>query len=743
MRSFPFSFGIVIGVIGMLAFTSYGDAEETSPDGSPWNARFEVKTFVLDLEKQGLEDNTFQNGIGRDTTLIGNFLTGTLTRRYSSSLATTLGVFAAMPFGHDTEISRINPIVRLDYRPREDATAILGTLRVPHDRFFDAIFDDANRWVRPIEKGAQVLTDFSWYRQDLFINWAQAFHGSQPRRFDLGYAGQLRAGPLAFNAQVHWVRNGQALLKFDRSFDTRSNLVSAFGPELALRPASLAWLPDWWREVGVRLHYLTSYDEPEEPGGRPTCNFVNGIKPCHGPIRGRGYELQVWLDLNGWRPRIGFWRGEGFLSQQGDPEYAVRRFTEIGFSKTVTLAEVASIEVGSQVRKMPDFFSGSGDKWVNQTYFQLTWNLDTIRPPFSTWLAKLTDEVERAPIEGAEEARVAVTMDTLTYVYNVQFAGLDRINGRPLPEPTYAGEYLSPVLQYQPRAWLNLTAGVFAGLPVGSTQPFHTVQPVVAAELQPHPRVLVIAGTLRRDHPLLDAIFDDATLFTRPVEQGFQFLVDHPVYRQDLFINWYQVETAMKPERFDIGYAGRLTQGMLGLDAQFYWDHAGGAQFSENRSLRPDGLRNRPTLNNTLAAVGPDVSLEPSRYWPGITWFRELQVMAFYLYGEDQPADITQPVTSGRGYLLTAGVDLAGWRPYVAFWRGENFVTVRGDPAYAAHHFTEYGFLKDVALTERLSLRLGGLMRTIQGDVAHTEYLLLNWSLGGPAWRGFWNVKPH
>ena len=78
MRSFPFSFGIVIGVIGMLAFTSYSDADEPSPDGSPWNARFEVKTFVLDLEKQGLEDNTFQNGIGRDTTLIGNFLTGTL-----------------------------------------------------------------------------------------------------------------------------------------------------------------------------------------------------------------------------------------------------------------------------------------------------------------------------------------------------------------------------------------------------------------------------------------------------------------------------------------------------------------------------------------------------------------------------------------------------------------------------------------------------------------------------------------
>ncbi|TMK43070.1 MAG: hypothetical protein E6G55_12750, partial [Actinobacteria bacterium] len=64
MRSFPFSFGIVIGVVGMLASPSYGGAAVTAHDESPWNARFEVKTFVLDMEKQGLEDNTFQNGIG-------------------------------------------------------------------------------------------------------------------------------------------------------------------------------------------------------------------------------------------------------------------------------------------------------------------------------------------------------------------------------------------------------------------------------------------------------------------------------------------------------------------------------------------------------------------------------------------------------------------------------------------------------------------------------------------------------
>ncbi|MFO0732670.1 MAG: hypothetical protein U0361_17165 [Nitrospiraceae bacterium] len=50
---------------------------------------------------------------------------------------------------------------------------------------------------------------------------------------------------------------------------------------------------------------------------------------------------------------------------------------------------------------------------------------------------------------------------------------------------------------------------------------------------------------------------------------------------------------------------------------------------------------------------------------------------------------------------MTGGVDLAGWRPYVTIWRGEQFNTERGDPAYFAGNFTEFGMLKDVDLPGR------------------------------------------
>ena len=75
------------------------------------------------------------------------------------------------------------------------------------------------------------------------------------------------------------------------------------------------------------------------------------------------------------------------------------------------------------------------------------------------------------------------------------------------------------------------------------------------------PAVRLVAGTLHRNHPFVDALFNDAMLLMRPIEQGFQLLVDREHYQQDVFVNWSQVETFQKAERFDVGYAGRVSAG--------------------------------------------------------------------------------------------------------------------------------------------------------------------------------------
>ena len=717
----------------LSAFYSPLVAEEpgTSDVSHLLDMRFSTTTFLLNLEKQGLEDNTFTNGLGRDTTLIGNLVNATLYRQLLPGLEAELGLFANMPFGHDTELSQIRPIVRLTYQPVEQITAVAGTLRTPHRDFHDAVFDNGNRFLRPIEQGAQMLVDSEFYRQDLFINWEQAFRGSATNRFDVGYAGQLKFGPLHLNGQTHWVRNGQALFKLDRSFQAGDNLVVAAGPELVMEPSRYFPSLPWWNQLGVRFTYLTSYNQTDA-----------GVEAT----RGRGYELHAWLDLAGWRPYLAFWKGRNFLSQQGDPEYRTSSFPEIGLAKTIRLGDRASIEFGAQARRIRAFFTEDGVnyqnrdtfKWVNQEYLVFNWNWDTNHADLigDVWasLSRPFGDRQDAPAGRQFTAK----LDTLTYVYSIAYSGIRQINGVPVSTQTFAGQYLSPVLQYRASPQLTLDAGLFAGLPVGETQRFHTAQPILSAQYEMVPAVRLVAGTLHRNHPFVDALFNDAMLLTRPIEQGFQLLVDREQYQQDLFINWNQIETFQKAERFDVGYAGRVAAGPFALNGQVYWTHSGGAQYSEARTFFGSGLpRDRPAGNNFLTAFGPQFTVQPRQYWPQLSWLREIDVLALYLTSQNEPTQSGSPIVRGRGYQLTAGVNLDGWRPYVTIWRGEHFVTERGDPAYYAGDFTEFGLFKDFILPAGFSLRLGGFGRTIERHLTHTEYALLNWSWDQSPWRGF------
>jgi hypothetical protein len=695
------------------------------------NLRLETTTFLLNLEKQGLEDNTFTNGLGRDTTLIGNLLNVSLHKRFFPSLEAEIGVFANIPFGYDTVVSQVRPIVRLTYTPSEQVAAVAGTLYVPHRTFHDAVFDNANRFVRPLEQGAQILVDSRYYGQDLFINWEQAFGGSATNRWDVGYAGQLRFGPLRVNAQAHWVRNGQALLKLDRSFNTANNVVTAVGPELVLAPSAYFPALSWWNEIGASFTYLTTYNEP-----------MGGVDAA----RGRGYETAFWVDVAGWRPWVAFWKGRDFLSLQGDPEYAASNFPEVGLAKLIQLGDAATIEFGVQARRIRAFFTEDGItyqnrdsfKWVNQQYLLVNWNWDTGRSPLIDDLFKGPASLATNDAEHRRGRRFSAKLDALTYVYNIDYAGLDRLGGQPVENQTFAGQYLAPVLRYTPFARLNLDAGVFAGLPVADTQPFHTVQPILAAEYQFVPDVSLLAGTLKRNHPFVDALFNDATLFSRPIEQGFQLLINRPHYQQDLFIAWNQVETFQKPEQFDVGYAGRVTYGTLALNGQVYWDHSGGAQYSESRTFFGAGIpRDRAASNNFVVALGPEITFDPGRYWPRLSWLKEIDVIALYMTSQNEPTSSALPIVRGRGYFLSAGINIDGWRPYVNFWRGEDFISERGDPAYAAGNFTEFGLLKDILLPAGFSLRIGGFGRTLSDRVTHTEYALLNWSWDKSPWRGF------
>ena len=118
-----------------------------------------------------------------------------------------------------------------------------------------------------------------------------------------------------------------------------------------------------------------------------------------------------------------------------------------------------------------------------------------------------------------------------------------------------------------PSSKLNLDIGIFAGLPVGDTQRFHTVQPILSAEYEFIPEVFLSPARINATtHSSMRSLM--TRVFSRPVEQGFQLLVDREHYQQDLFMDWNQIETFQKAEQFDVGYAGRVSAGLFSLTAR-------------------------------------------------------------------------------------------------------------------------------------------------------------------------------
>jgi hypothetical protein len=89
-------------------------------------------------------------------------------------------------------------------------------------------------------------------------------------------------------------------------------------------------------------------------------------------------------------------------------------------------------------------------KWVNQEYLVFNWNWDTNHADLigDVWASISRPFGDRA-WSAQSERRFSAKLDALTYVYNMAYPGVRQINGLPVSNQTFAGQYLSPVLQYR------------------------------------------------------------------------------------------------------------------------------------------------------------------------------------------------------------------------------------------------------------------------------------------------------
>ena len=358
------------------------------------------------------------------------------------------------------------------------------------------------------------------------------------------------------------------------------------------------------------------------------------------------------------------------------------------------------------------------------------------RPVSATCFQQYVFDIEGEPFVPVEFPDIHVEVFNTTYFYNVEaqdtrierkactgfFCPQEEVNGF-----TLFGDFTSLQLRYSPAPNVQLYGGIFFAIPFGGEDTVDLTRPIFTFDYQPIDGVNFIAGTLQSRHLFFDAVFDDLTYFIRPVEQGFQLLVETQYYRQDLFINWQQQNTRVTNERFNVGYVGKLTFGPLDLNTQVHFDHLGGEiPFPDFRTLE--------SRNNLAWAVGPALVFSPSASLRWLSWWRVIGGAITFLGTRDEPNTRTPEfATKGHAHELRGWVEMFGTRLEAARWKGDNFVASLGDRFYGVPEMTEVSITTLVPLAPEVFLELGGVLRFIDinanSEPVNVGYAAVHWNM--------------
>jgi hypothetical protein len=228
---------------------------------------------------------------------------------------------------------------------------------------------------------------------------------------------------------------------------------------------------------------------------------------------------------------------------------------------------------------------------------------------------------------------------------------------------------------------VTIRGGVFGNHRFGSASAFEEEKPVLRVDLHGahHRFILGTLDTARRregigpdlsgPHGLLPPLQQDTLAFDRRNEAGIQWLIESGTIRQDLWVNWQQLNTSEHREAFDAGLNGRFRLGPLPLSLlyQAHIVHHGGQLFDAG----PVG---------DSWAVAPGVAFERETALLG-----RVLVEALAAFSRDVPdrGQLEERV-DGRGAFVRLSAERDGWRGHAIVWRASDWLKSEGDLNYGA-----------------------------------------------------------
>lgn len=239
---------------------------------------------------------------------------------------------------------------------------------------------------------------------------------------------------------------------------------------------------------------------------------------------------------------------------------------------------------------------------------------------------------------------------------------------------TLYGTQLQPQLVYYAHPDLAITAGAFIRKDFGRNG-ISDAKPLFSVKY--HKRNLtLIFGSLEGNiqHKYIEPLYDFERILTTPIEYGTQLLVERKKFTLDAWIAWQKMIYKGDPTKEEI-IGGLSTESFLiknddwklSVPAQFLAFHQGG---------QIDVLKEIPITTMFNGATGIKLHKDINRN------IKQVYTDNYIAVYKDFSPDKRRAYQGGFGLWLNAGVE-SKWGSLVAsYWKGNNFISIKGMPLY-------------------------------------------------------------
>jgi hypothetical protein len=239
---------------------------------------------------------------------------------------------------------------------------------------------------------------------------------------------------------------------------------------------------------------------------------------------------------------------------------------------------------------------------------------------------------------------------------------------------TLYGTQLQPQLVYYAHPNLAITAGAFIRKDFGDNG-IHDAKPLFS--LRYHKKNLsLIFGTLDGSiqHNYIEPLYDFERVITNPVEYGTQLLIEKKKFKLDAWIAWQNMIYRGDSKKEEI-IGGLSTESVLSdrngwkfsIPAQFLVFHQGG---------QIDLLKDVPISTLFNGATGFKIHKQLN------TNIQEIYTDNFIAAYKDFSSTKQRTYQGGYGLWLNAGMVSKFGSLVASYWKGNNFITIKGMPLY-------------------------------------------------------------